>query len=119
MTDPRIIRENLTSPDHRYGIITAQVISQYTGTEYEHTGMVIFEGRMDTNNTELYCIVFTIPQQMSSDSATLIVIGMKTFDYLLTRYFYLQNAIPVRYMFTCMFMRTNFRVCTPYIHVRL
>lgn len=90
----RIIRENLTSPDHTYGIITAQVISQFTGREFEHTGMVTFEGRIDTNNTELYCWVFSYPQEMSSDSATLIVIGKKNI-WITINLLYLQNTIAV------------------------
>ena len=82
LNDPFILRSTVTSPDHihdTYGIISASITHQCTGGEYEceHTAMVTLEARMDTNNTELNCVVYSLdPDEMLlGDPATLIVIG--------------------------------------------
>lgn len=77
LTDPLIIKWTLTSPNPTYGIISANITHHCTGGECEHTGMVTLEGRMDTNNTELHCAVYSLQEMMLGDPATLTVIGKK------------------------------------------
>jgi hypothetical protein len=63
-----------TTTIREYGI-TAQIDSEETDNGVEYTAALTIEGRMETNNTQLHCVVFTFNSHRESETVTLTVIG--------------------------------------------
>ena len=71
-TTPYSVAYNTTIPE--YGI-TAQINRQERDGDNQYTATLTVEGRVDTNNTALHCVVFTLNSHSVSETVTLTVIG--------------------------------------------
>ena len=63
-----------TTTISEYGI-TAQIDSEETDNGVEYTAALTIEGRVETNNTQLHCVVFTYNSHRESETVTMTVIG--------------------------------------------